>query len=271
MINPIYRTDLGIKFTLVSTSGLVFDDPMTDPFDPFGDQGVLIGVNQTQCDAILGNGNYDIGHLLVWANTGGVASLGVVCWDPHKGEGFSGNDNSFVTLIVDYSCHEIGHQFEAEHNFVSLECGTSSNNFRYEPGEGSSIMSYAGVCGAAPSYQSYSNQFFHSASINSMNNYISTYGGCETHNAPGSGNSGNPVADAKANITIPKQTPFILVGSATDANDPSNQLTYMWEQYDGSGNEVNGSPDCMTTDGPLFRFRDPVTDNFKTFPIMSEY
>ena len=270
LINPIYHTDLGIEFTLVSTTGLVFDDPMTDPFDPFGDQSVLIGENQTQIDAILGNGNYDIGHLLVWANTGGLASLGVVCWNPYKGEGFSGNDNSFVTLIVDYCCHELGHQFQAEHNFVSQECGTSSNNFRYEPGEGSSIMSYAGVCGAAASYQSYSNQFFHSASINSMNNYITTYGGCETHTSPGSGNSGNPIADAKANITIPKETPFILVGSATDGNDPSNQLTYMWEQYDGSGNDVTGSPDCMTTDGPLFRFRDPVVDNFKIFPVMSE-
>lgn len=270
MVNPIYEGDLGVSFVLVSTTALVFEDPATDPFDPFGDQGVLIEQNQVECDNALGSANYDIGHLLVWANTGGLASGGVVCWDPHKGEGFSGADASFTTLIVDYSCHEMGHQFNASHNFVSQECGTSTDNFRFEPGEGSSIMSYAGVCGAPASYQNYSNQYFHSASINVMNTYITTWGGCEITSTPGSGNSADPISNAESDITIPKETPFVLVGSATDGNDPQNQLTYLWEQYDGGGAAATGPPSCTSTDQPLFRYRDPVSDNFRIFPEMSQ-
>lgn len=270
LVNPIYEGDLGITFTLVSTAALVFENPATDPFDPFGNQVTLIVQNQTECDNALGSTNYDIGHLLVWANTGGLASSGVVCFDPQKGEGFSGNNTSFTTLIVDYSCHEIGHQFNADHNFASQECGTSANGFRYEPGEGSSIMSYAGVCGAPASYQGFSNQYFHSASINVMNQYITDFGGCETTSTPGSGNASDPIANAQSNITIPKQTPFILVGSATDGNDPTGQLSYLWEQYDGAGSAVTGSPDCMSTDAPLFKYRDPVFVNYRIFPEMNE-
>lgn len=266
LVNPIYERDLGVTFELVSTAALVFEDPNTDPFNPFGDQGVLIEQNQIECDNALGNANYDIGHLLVWANTGGLASASVVCWDPHKGKAFSGADASFVTLIVDYSCHEIGHQFNADHNFVSQECGTSADNFRFEPGEGSSIMSYAGVCGAPVSYQSSSNQFFHSASIDVMNQYISDWGGCEVNSTPGSGNGSDPNANAESNITIPKQTPFILVGSASDGNDPLAQLTYLWEQNDGSGAAAAGLPNCLSTDQPLFRYKDPVSENYRIFP-----
>ena len=130
LVNPIYERDLGITFTLVSTEALVFEDPDTDPFD-LTDQVALIEQNQIECDNGIGNGNYDVGHLLVWANTGGLASGGVVCWDPHKGKGFSGSDNSFVTLIVDYSCHEIGHQFGVSYNFASHECSTSMDTIHY--------------------------------------------------------------------------------------------------------------------------------------------
>jgi hypothetical protein len=270
MVNPIYETDLGITFTLVSTAALVFENPGSDPFDPFGNQGDLIEQNQIECDDALGNANYDVGHLLVWANTGGLAAAGVVCYDGYKALGFSGSNSSFVTLIVDYGCHEIGHQFNADHNFASLECETSSDDFRFEPGEGSSIMSYAGVCGNPASYQSYSNQFFHSASINVMNTYIDTWGGCETTSTPGGGNVANPLVNAQSNITIPKETPFILVGSATDANDAPSQLTYLWEQYDGSGGEVTGPPNCASTDEPLFRYNDPISDSYKVFPEFNQ-
>ena len=270
LVNPIYERDLGVSFTLVTTTALVFPDPTTDPFD-LSDQNALIDQNHIECNNALGSANYDIGHLLVWANTGGLAAAGVVCWDTNKGKGFSGADASFVTLIVDYSCHEIGHQFNASHNFVSHECQTSSNSFRFEPGEGSSIMSYAGVCGAPASYQNSSNQYFHSASINVMNTYIAdTPEQCQVSTTPGSGNSADPVSAAQADITIPKETPFILVGSATDANDSQNQLTYLWEQNDGNGVATSGSPSCMSTNQPLFRYRNPASDNFRIFPEMNE-
>jgi len=268
-MNGIYSRDLGIEFVSVTTAALIFPDPATDPFNT-GDQPGMLAQNVVECDNALGNGGYDVGHLLVWANLGGLAAGGVVCWGPYKAEAFSGSNASFTTLIVDYACHEIGHQFNAAHNFASAECGTSVNGFRYEPGEGSSIMSYAGVCGAAPSYQSNSNHYFHSASIGTMNSYISTWGGCEANSTPGGGNANDPAVDANSDITIPKQTPFVLVGSASDGNDPTNQLTYFWEQNDGGGSATTGSPNCNSTSQPLFKFEDPVSEDFKIFPDMNE-
>jgi hypothetical protein len=268
-INGIYSRDLGVEFVSVTTAALVFPDPATDPFNT-NNQGSLLAQNVIECDNALGNSGYDVGHLLVWANLGGLAAGGVVCWNPYKAQGFSGNNASFTTLVVDYACHEIGHQFNAAHNFASNECVNSVNGFRFEPGEGSSIMSYAGVCGPAPSYQSNSNHYFHSASIGTMNSYISTWGGCEANSTPGGGNANDPAVDAKSDITIPKQTPFVLVGSATDGNDPTNQLTYFWEQNDGGGSATTGSPNCNSTSQPLFKFEDPVSEDFKVFPDMNE-
>ena len=263
MINPIFLRDLGISFTLVSTAALVYPDPNTDPFN-IGDD---VSAAHTACTNALGSGGFDVGHMVIWANTGAAAGFGVVCDDNSKGSGFSGANSSLTTLWVDYVAHEIGHQFRSEHNFVSQECGTSVTNFRYEPGEGSSIMSYANVCGEAAQYAPGSDPFFHYASIAQIQAFLNTIS-CQTED--GSGNTSSPVANAQADITIPKQTPFILVGSGTDANDPSNNLTYGWVQYDGASPAVTGSPDCNSTNAPMFRYRPPTSNNYRSFPQYSD-
>ena len=206
MINTIYKRDLGIVFILVSTEALVWLDPSTDPFD-LTNQNALIAQNHSECTNILGTNAFDVGHLLVWSNTGGLASPGV-CDGSLKGYGFSGSNTSILSLYIDYAAHEIGHQLNAEHNFVSLECSTSVENFRFEPGEGSSIMSYAGVCGSPASYQSNSNQYFHAASINSILNFVSTSATCAATSMPGAGNSSAPIVNAGLNVTIPKRNAF---------------------------------------------------------------
>lgn len=265
MIIPIYVRDMGVTFTLVSGTNLVFQNPADDPFD-LSDQDQLIVDNHTECVDALGANGFDIGHLFVWANTGGLAAADAC--GTSKGEGFSGSDASLASIFIDYGCHEIGHQFGGDHNFVSQECGTSSADFRYEPGEGSSIMAYAGVCGPPASYQSTSDPFFHTASINAMQSFISSSATCGA--SSGTANSAAPTADAKMDITIPKQTPFVLVGSGADTNDPASQLTYLWQQYDGASAAVTSSPNCSSTDAPLFRFRSPVSESYRVFPQMSD-
>ncbi|MDX6373219.1 MAG: hypothetical protein QOD98_2207, partial [Nocardioidaceae bacterium] len=61
----------------------------------------------------------------------------------------------------------------------------------------------------------------------------------------------SPVVTAPANKTIPKQTPFTLTGSATDAD--SDVLTYLWEQTDPGGASGTGLVSNTKSDGPLFR------------------
>ncbi len=171
MVNAVYERDLGVHFTLVSNAACA--------------NAVL--VNHGDIDEVhafivtssgLGSGGFDVGHSLLWSNTGGVAYLGVVCNNSLKGGGFSGATGSVTQLYVDYMAHELGHQFGGDHTFASSECGTSESNFRYETGEGSTIMAYAGVCSAPASYQNVSDPFFHAASIAQINTYISSGGTC---------------------------------------------------------------------------------------------
>lgn len=261
MIIPIYLRDLGITFTLVSTAAMVFEDPATDPINIASDEDIL-QAGQDLMDGTLGADGYDVGHTVIWKTIGGVAINGV-CTNGSKSDGYSGNAVSVVTLWVDYVAHEIGHQFSADHNFVATECNTSVDGFRYEPGEGSSIMGYAGICGDQATYASASDPYFHYSSIAQIQSFIATVS-CGTRES--TGNSSAPVPNAQGDITIPKSTPFVLVGSATDANDAASQLTYGWQQYDGGSPAVEGSPDCSSTDAPLFRYRPPTANPLRSFP-----
>ena len=76
---------------------------------------------------------------------------------------------------------------------------------------------------------------------------IATSGSCAT---PISNGNNIPLADAGINYSIPKATPFILKGSATDV-DGTSALTYNWEQID---NEAATMPPLSNnTGGPMFR------------------
>lgn len=265
MINPIFLRDLGVAFTNVTTMSIVFQNASTDPyFRPNGEladwDGHTIDQLANTLDANLGNSNYDIGHLVVWDNIGGLAGPDP-CDAASKAGGFSGSDGSVTTLWVDYVAHEIGHQFGMPHNFSNSCGGNGEGGFRYEPGEGSSIMSYANVCGIG--YAQASDPYFAISSINEAQSYLND------HTCPissGAGNPSDPAIAVLANITIPKETPFILVGAASDANDPDANLTYAWEQHDGSGPATTGAPQGTSTSEPLFRFRPASFDHYRHFP-----
>jgi len=250
MINPIYLRDFGVEFTLVSNASLIRNNNQT-------------GSITTKINNAIGSGSYDVGHLVLWGGENGLAGFKVPCGND-KGNGFSSSSLGISTLWVDYVAHEMGHQFGSEHN----QSGCNGvNNFRYEPGEGSSIMSYANVCQGNEQYAQNSDPFFHYASIAQINAELSSYT-CATTST--SGNTADPIADAKDNFTIPKQTPFIVVGSGSDANDPINSLTYGWSQYDGSGGSVSNSPNCNSNNAALFRFRSATTENYRSLPQYSD-
>ncbi len=231
-VNGIYEDDLAVRVTLIANNNLiVYPSSGSDPYSGTN-PGVMIDQNTPNLNAVIGVGNYDVGHVISAANGGGVAYLQAVCKSVKgggcstlpspKGDGFD----------VDYVAHEIGHQFAGSHTFNN--CG-GADGLACEPGSGITIMGYAGICGTldlAP----HSIAAFHVLSQNQMRNWIVSGTGATCFTTIATGNS-IPTVEAGLNYTIPKQTPFTLTATASDPD--SDALLYSWEQTTQSGTAVN--------------------------------
>lgn len=258
-INQVYLRDMNIEFQLVANNdAIIFTDATTDPFNNDSDND--IDKNQQVIDDTIGFANYDIGHVVNTAG-GGLASFGVVCTTA-KAQGVTGaNQPTGDFFHIDFVAHEIGHQFQADHTFSSNKdsCnGNGDRNSAYEPGSGTTIMSYAGLCGS-DDLQGRVDDNFHIRSLDQMTNYINAGDGKNCGEVLIQTNT-NPIVNAGADYTIPVNTPFTLKGSATD--NENDTLSYSWEQYDLA--DTNNS-----LKGPLFRVNTPVSKAERTFPALS--
>lgn len=263
--NVVYETDFGVRLVLVSNNDqLVYLNASTDPWTSSSQWN---SKTQTTIDNVIGSANYDIGHLLAGVanssgNNGNAGCIGCVCKAGSKGSAFTAHtDATGDPLVIDYWTHEMGHQFGANHTFTFQTEGTGAN---MEPGSGSTIMGYAGITGSTD-VQPHSDPYFHAKSIEQVTDYIkSTSGNCAVVTTTG---NSVPTANAGADYTIPKSTPFILSGTGTDAN--GDALTYCWEQYDNFASGSNKFPSATSTSGPVFRSFTPVSSGSRTFPSLS--
>ncbi|HEX8876800.1 MAG TPA: M12 family metallo-peptidase [Phycisphaerales bacterium] len=259
--NAVFERELAARLVLAAgTESLVFGPGRRDPYS--GSNVELMTQNQAVMDAALGPNGYDLGHVLTM-NGGGVAILEGVCKVNLKGQGVSGNFTSatggFGTFI-----HEMGHQLGARHSWNGAQGActpeTRAPDFAYEPGSGSTIMSYGGACGG-DNVVLRRDEYFHGMSLLSIRNTIDNAACGEVI----------AVANQPAMIVqppqslIPARTPFELRAEATDAEgDP---LTYCWEQIDlGPQRSLSGIDPGA---GPIIRSYPPSASAVRSIPSLA--
>lgn len=240
-VNGVFERDLSLTMVMVNNNSIIYLNGVTDPYSN-NNGGAMLGENQAVCDTNIGTANYDIGHVFSTGG-GGVAYLNSPCTGIKAG-GVTGQGAPIGdTFDIDYVAHEMGHQYGGNHTQNNV-CQRSAVSV--EPGSASTIMGYAGIC--APNVQSNSDDYFHGENIKEMWANISA-GNSTCANQTNTGNSA-PVANAGSNYNIPRSTPFVLRGSATDAN-AGDALSYCWEQVDTTPAPM--PPVDTSTNGPAFR------------------
>lgn len=267
-LNQVFERDLAIRAELIATNDtLIFLDPETDGLTN-GNSGALLGEIAQVINGRVGLANYDFGHVLHRhsSNAGnGVAMLRSVCNVNNKARGVSGiNQPIGDPFVIDIIGHEMGHQFGANHTMNS--CQNVSAPTAYEPGSGVTIMSYAGICQASNNVQSFTEDFYHTASLEEMFNYMhqGSGDGCAAKTPTGNTTPTVEVPDLTG-VFIPISTPFELTASATDAE--GDEVTYCWEQFDLGPNDVGlGNPQGNS---PLFRNFQPTASPTRVFPRLS--
>ena len=260
-VNSVYEIDIAITLTIIANNDqIVYTNAGSDPYTN-GATGTMINQNQSNIDAVIGSGNYDIGHVF-GTDSGGLAGLGVVCSNGAKARGVTGSSAPVGDPFdIDYVCHEMGHQFNANHT-QNNNCNRN-NATAVEPGSASTIMGYAGIC--APNVQSNSDDHFHGISLEEIDALI-TSGGHTCPTTTPLANSAPSITSTAGNVTIPANTPFALTAVATDPDgDP---LSYCWEQTD---NDVSTQPpDATSTGGPNFRSNSPIASPTRYFPNLTD-
>lgn len=273
-VNGVYEKDTAIRMVLIANNNLIVyasdstncggvacntgNDPYTN-----SSGSTMLGQNQTNLDAVIGTGNYDIGHVFSTGG-GGVATLNSPCNPSTKARGVTGLPNPVGDgFDIDFVAHEMGHQYGGQHTFNAFCGGNRSAGAAYEPGSGITIMGYAGVCGAAD-LAAHSIDTFHVKSLEQIIAFREGGGACGP--ATATGNTPPTVALVGGpSWNIPKQTPFTLSATATDAN--GDTITYDWQQYDlGPSSPPDDDADGQAR--PLFRPYLPLSSGVRTYPSM---
>jgi len=255
-INEVFENDLAVTLELIGTTDeVVYLDAETDPFT-----GNLSSQTQNTLDTVIGEANYDIGHLFNQRDNtldGNAGFVGAVCRSGRKGSAYSTlSSPQGEAFAIDLVAHEMGHQLGANHTFSHISEGTLT---QVEPGSGTTIMGYAGITGADDVAQN-SDAYFHYISIVQIQEYLENISCGETIpllNSP-------PSLVAVTDVTIPKGTPFVLTGNALDT-DSADVLSYVWEQTDnGIVTQATFGPTSPT--GALFRSLPPSSSPSRYFP-----
>ena len=188
-VTQIYEEETSIRLVLIAGNDALNLNTaalMTGANGPCGGAACFTAAQATSCTSstltrtreviglLVGASNFDVGHIALGTSGGGLAALGVVGGN-NKAQGCTGITTPVGDLFaVDYVAHELGHQFAGNHTFngVTLNCSGGNRNAAtsVEPGSGSSIMAYAGICDT-DDLQPHSDPYWSAKSADEIINY----------------------------------------------------------------------------------------------------
>lgn len=261
-VNGIFEKDFSVRMVLIAnTDAVIYTNASTDPYSAASGMSSWNSQLQSTLTSVIGEANYDVGHLFGASGGGGNAGcIGCVCVNGQKGSGITSPADGIPSgdnFDVDYVAHELGHQFGANHTWT--HGGNEGTSVQMEPGSGSTIMGYAGI--TSLDVQPHSDAYFHAVSIQQVTNNVKAKT-CSVNTSTG---NAIPTANAGLDYTIPKSTPFMLTATATDAN--GDVLTYNWEQMNSQTNAT--APNATKTSGVNYRSYPSSTSPTRYFPRMA--
>lgn len=257
-VNQVFTRDLSLRLQLAEGNDQLYFYGQND--NPFSSNDVsdLLNENTAIIDERLGAGTYALGHVFTQGEDNGLARLRSGCSEFWPGAGATSLIAPEGDIFdIDYVSHEIGHQVGANHT-QNNSCNYSSRA-GMEPGSGSSIMGYAGIC--PPNVQSNSDGYFHGRSIQEITAFLEVGegNGCATIINT---SLTSPSLSGDSSFTVPFGTPLRLRASASG----DGELTHNWEQYDAE--QAVMPPNGNSNSGPLFRSFSPVSDTFRHVPSL---
>lgn len=265
-IAAIMERDFSLRIELVANNDtLIYLDAATDPYE--GTEVFdWMEQNQAVVTSLIGSANFDIGHVFsvyVDGSAVGVAG-GRVCNNGNKARACSSATSPNAAYFYLVTAHEMCHQMTGDHTWNTCTVDLIPQRrpaSTMEPGSGSTIMSYAGSCGAN-NVQSSKDPYFNVRSIDQVRQFYTTGSGT-CGSSVGTDNSKPEVTiTSPNNVYIPILTPFQLHASATDA-DAGDKLTYCWEQHDNGPEIPLGE---QVKNSALFRSYTPSASTSRYFP-----
>ena len=262
-VSAIFERDITLRLQLTAaTQYVMFTDPNTDPY-PVQSNDACMAQNPEVLNQYTNINSHDLGHVFIRGGggvAGGIACLTSKARGCSAGNGVNYYGDRFLFVVG----QEVGHQLSGGHTWNF--CGAPGNDQRreltaFEPGSGSTIMSYAG-CDPGQ-IQPQGDLYYHGGSIEEIKNFATTIATCGSwiqtlNNAP------EVTLPYQDNFSIPISTPFELTGSATDLD--GDALTYSWEGMDAGPESPLGEPKGNTA---IFRSWPAVDVPNRYFPRLS--
>ncbi len=265
-LNEIFENEIAVRVVLVDNNELLLNfNSATDPYLNVNSGAAMLSVNTGVLNSRIGNNSYDLGHVYSrGCDVGGIARLGSLCDNSSKGAGVTCHYSSNLDFMAaNVTSHEIGHQMSAQHTFNNCDGENESLGNGYEPGSGSTIMSYGGGCGPDRNIFNGSDIYYHVASLMQIYNHTRDGGIADACAEKIETSNLEPVIslDYVDNFTIPEKTYFVLKGSATDPN--GDNLTYHWDGFNAGPRSPLGAP---IGTAPRFRSFPASTSPVRFFP-----